>query len=97
MFTTILRQQDNYFFAHDQPLASILTWIHGQREKFKLFAADARTQQRLSDACVELLRSGGMFDLALPVADGGLGLSSAPKHVLSRNLRASTGASHGAR
>lgn len=77
MLNTILRQQDNYFFANDERLTSVLAWIQNYADMLRIYGREARLNARLSPACVDLLRAGGLFDLALHVDRGGKGLTSA--------------------
>lgn len=76
MLNTMLRQQDDYFFGSDERLTPILAWIRDHHEDLRAYGAEARRHTRLPAACVELLREGGMFDLALGTEDGGRGLTS---------------------
>lgn len=77
MLRTMLQQQDNYFFADDDRLPAVLAWIREHREALRDAAAEARRGGRLPEGCVDLLRSGGLFDLALDPEEGGRGLTSA--------------------
>lgn len=77
MLNTILQQQDDYFFADDERLISVLAWIRNHADQLRRYGSEARLKARLPLACVELLRSGGLFDLALNVERGGKGLTSA--------------------
>ncbi|MFC3395052.1 hypothetical protein [Brenneria rubrifaciens] len=63
MLDTILRQQDDYFFAGDERLASILAWIRNYADMLRIYGREARLHARLSSACVELLRAGGLFEV----------------------------------
>lgn len=91
MLTTILQQQDSYFFANDERLAPILSWIREHRDELHTHGASARQHARLPAACVELLRGAGIFDLALSVEDGGYGLTSASQARALEELAAIDG------
>lgn len=91
MLTTILQQQDSYFFADDERLAPVLDWIREHRDELRAHGTQARRHARLPDACVELLRDAGMFDLALSVEDGGQGLTSASQARALEELAAVDG------
>lgn len=77
MLDTMLRQQDDRFFADDERLTHVLEWIDAHSDPLKDLGVRARQLRRLPDECVQLLRDGGLFDLALDAEAGGLGLTSA--------------------
>lgn len=77
MLKTMLRQQDHHYFAADARLKQILNWISGHADALAGFGAEARQTRQLPPSCVELLREGGLFDLALDVDADGVGLTSA--------------------
>lgn len=77
MLPRMLDQQDKYFFPDNKRLTSSLEWIRRHAHELRTFASEARKMAKLPPACVELLRAGGLFDLALPLEAGGLGLDSA--------------------
>lgn len=91
MLNTILQQQDDYFFSDDESLASVLAWIKNHAEQLRIFSHEARRIARLPEACVELLRAGGLFDLALHVDQGGKGLTSAAQARALEELAAIDG------
>lgn len=77
MLNIMLKQQDDYFFKDGDRLSRPLNWITTHRDALRVHGNDARRRGRLSTECVDLLRSGEMFDLALSSDQGGLGLTSA--------------------
>ncbi|MCS3494494.1 alkylation response protein AidB-like acyl-CoA dehydrogenase [Arthrobacter sp. JUb119] len=77
MLQTMLQQQDDYFFAEEDRVWDVLEWVQEHRLELQDHGVKARQGGRLPDSCVELLRTGGLFDLALSTEQGGRGLTSA--------------------